>query len=762
MVAASLLVGYALTLLCRASTRAAPAAGLSVLLVVSFIAIKLPGRGATAVTAIVIVVVIAGVVIAVRRPWAARLGARAAPLTAVVTILVAAFGAAIPFLANGRVGLLGVSLDNDTSTHLRWAQALRHPVVGQRYGLNSAYPLGPHSLADVLSSGLGARLDLALTGMMIGTVVLTALVGSSALRGESWWKRVTAGVMAAVLYLLAAYYGEGAFKEQIMALLLLATVLALEDFRSDWERAARARWLVLLPVAIMFAAAIYTYSYPALAWLGLTVVFWLMLEAVTRPRWWWRRRGQLSRDKFMAIAIPVAAAALLFVILVAPTAPRIVSFAQGVGVSPAASGVVAASNLGNLAHALSAYESLGIWNRPDFRFLPDNVFHAGEYAALAVGVLLFGLVWSLGRRRYVLPAALAACAIVYWRANAGQSPYLSAKALVIPAGVVAVIGVRALLCRPESPLPRWASFSRLAVAIAFVGLAVYSSYQALRDEPVWGSESTAELASLSNQTRDRTLLFLGHSDFVSWVFGESKMSAIAADTVSLAQAGARPNKPYVYGTAFDFDTVDPATINRFDYIITTNTTYASQPPSGFELVRRLPMYELWKRAAPIQNRQVLDPPGAPGAVLNCRDAKSRALSRRPGVAAVMAAPVLAPVGGIPPGGVARARLELPAGRWDLSLQYTSAVPLHVAVAGADWTMPAYDDRPGPVFAVGSVTATGAPVVVTIRADRPSFMSGPDLQALVPQVIAVPSSDTRLQVPLARACGRYVDWYRLST
>jgi hypothetical protein len=76
-------------------------------------------------------------------------------------------------------------------------------------------------------------------------------------------------------------------------------------------------------------------------------------------------------------------------------------------------------------------------------------------------------------------------------------------------------------------------------------------------------------------------------------------------------------------------------------------------------------------------------------------------------------------------------------------------------------VPAYLDRPGPVFGVGSLTTSGAPIVVTVRADRPSFISGSELAALTSSLIATRSPETRVLVPLRHSCGRYVDWYRVS-
>jgi hypothetical protein len=149
-------------------------------------------------------------------------------------------------------------------------------------------------------------------------------------------------------------------------------------------------------------------------------------------------------------------------------------------------------------------------------------------------------------------------------------------------------------------------------------------------------------------------------------------------------------------------------------------------------------------------------------VLNCRSRSARALSRRRGIAAVMATPVSVGLSALAPGGSETVPLRLPAGRWDLSLQYVSPVFVALSAGGQRWRMPPYLDRPGPVFTVGSLDSTGAPMALTVRADQPSFMTGANLVALTTTVFATRSPDTRTLVPLRRSCGRYVDWYRLTT
>lgn len=767
LVVASVVVGRALALLGAGSTAAAPAVGMATLVTLAGLLIKLPGRAATAAI-ILLVIVLAALAVVVWRGGRPRTSVLVPALVVLVTLA----GAAIPFIANGRLGLPGVSLDNDTAAHLVWAEALRSPAVAQRYGFNQGYPLGPHSLVAVLGTGLGARLDLVLTGLLVATLVVIALVACTALAGG--WRRLVVGVLPALFYLVAVYYAEGAFKEPLMGLFLLAMVLDLEDVRRGWAAVGvRSRWVRLVGVALLWAGAVWVYSYLGLAWMGGTLVLWLLAEGVaavvvSRPpgRWPWpRARGGPAprprwRDRLGRFAPTVLVAIAVLIVAIAPTAARVLSYVNSLGLSPAGTGGIAVSNIGNLVHALPGYEALGIWNNADFRFAPVNVFHQGELSGLAVALLVWGLLVAVVRRDLVLPAAVVVCGLIYWRSSHGQSPYVTAKALVIAGPVVCVACLRGVLGPMPEPGVRWGVWARVAVAAAFVFFAGRSTFQALRNMPVWTTESTRELISLDSVTRNQSVLFLGNSDFAPWLFHDSNMSALASSTVSMALAAARPNKRFIYGTALDFDSVDPSTINRFTWVITTTTDYASQPPPQFELVRRLPMYELWRRVAPVPPREVLERSGEPGAVLNCRTPAGRALSRRFGVAAVMARPVIANLTAIAPGGAQTVTLHLAPGAWQLSIQYLSPVGLRVSAPSDVWQVPPYVDRPGPIFAVGSLTSTGAPIPVTVTADRPSTLTGPNLAALTTALVAVRLPDVRTVIPLRRACGRYVDWYRL--
>ncbi len=70
--------------------------------------------------------------------------------------------------------------------------------------------------------------------------------------------RVLAAALVALPYLAAAYLAQGAFKEPMEALFLLAFALLLPGATSVRRG---------LPLAVIAAGAVYAYSFPGLFWL---------------------------------------------------------------------------------------------------------------------------------------------------------------------------------------------------------------------------------------------------------------------------------------------------------------------------------------------------------------------------------------------------------------------------------------------------------------------------------------------------------------
>jgi hypothetical protein len=733
----------------------ATAVGLASLVVLSAIAIRLPGRGVTS-TVVCAVALLLAVVVVWRRagvgwPW------RAAAVLALPVL-----GASVPFLANGRVGVLGVGLDNDMSVHLLWAESLRSASNEALYAIQNGYPVGPHSLAGTLASSAGIRPDYAFTAVTLVVVPITALTAAGALPRVATWRKALIGLLASLAYLAAAYYVQGSFKETMMALFLLAFVLVLRELRGDGARSrSMGGWARAgIPAGLLAAASFYTYSYLALAWLGGFLAVWLAAELLVPPS---PLLSRTLRRSWLAGAGAVACGGVATCVVVTlPGIDRLLNYLHAVG-SSAGGGGIPTSSLGNLPGPLSPYEGLGAWLSPSYFYAPTETFHTGELGGLALAILIFGVLWALRRRDFALPAAVLICTAIYEYSRAHQSPYVTAKALVIAAPLVMVVGGRALLSGREDA---WAtnpgSVVRLCAGLAFAFVALHSSLLVLRSEPVGSTAQTTELGELRPIVGREPTLFLGNDDFAGWELREVHLAYPSITAFPSPLHVSLSSKPYSYGDPFDFDSVDSAQLDDFTYVITTNTPYASQPPANFHLVKTLALYQLWKRSGPTPPRLSLDPGEAPGAVLDCRTPQGHRLSRSSGVAAIMETPVLSgDIGALGPNSSATALLRLPRGTWDLSLEYTSAESLKLAAAGGRWELAANTARPGPYFYFGTVYNDGKkPLQVQIYETHPSRFTAPLDTASISNLAATRNPDTRTLVPLARACGRYVDWYRL--
>lgn len=729
----------------------APAVGLAALMVICDIAIGLPGRGWTAVAAVVLLCA-ASVWLGARRGAAWPPLRDALPVAIVVLVYLS-----VPFLANGRVGVLGISFLNDTHWHLFLAQGLLEPAIKPLDNYGPGYPLGPHAISATFAQGLGTGVDKSFTGLLMATPILTGLAALGALTDLSRSRRSVVAVLAAIPYLAVAWYVQSAFKEPILSLLMLGLVLALQAGRA--ERFARPL-AVVVPVAVLVAGVLYDYSYPGLVWPVAIVACWLVLEFVLGGAW---RRLRAIVQRVRASGLELALGAGVFVLLVVPQVNRIHTFwLSNGGTSVGIVGGVTATSLANLVAPLSALEGTNIWLTGDFRFVPTNNLHAGLLAGFGLIVLVFAIVSALERRELVWPAAILAFVLVYFYTKHSQSPYVAAKALAVPAPLV-VLGSGGELMRRLGSRNNWRSFATLAIAgaaILFFVLSFQSSYLVLRDGQVGPNDHTDELRSLRPLLHDRPTLVLFYDDYFKWeLLGVPVSSPLLPSPIPVA---VQPAKPWSYGQALDFDSVDAASLDRFDYVITTRTTAQSEPPANFRLIGGTRSYEVWQRTGPTQPRLVLPESGHPGAVLNCATTQGRTISRERGVARVRPAPRYINVAPLGPGQSESVELNLPAGEWDLSLPFVSQQAVTVTGPGLHAWLPPNLDRPGSIWPVGRIRSAGAPLMLKLTMANPGAISSgdPSTEYFAPQPLVAVADIPAQTISLRAACGRYVDWYRL--
>src|SRR3954462_8663489 len=237
--AASLLLGSAVMAIAGLPRHSpvGPAAGISVLLVICGIAVKLPGHAVTAAAAVGLALIGCFVVFGCTRAPAGafRIGAIVAVIGAVLVV-------AIPFATSGRVGILGQGLVNDDmASHLLFTEWISSHAGPTPDLIKDGYPLGPHAIVAVTAKVSGASLIEGFAGLTGAIAVLLALTAYGALGGLRGWLRVPAAVLASSPYLAAAYLAQGAFKEPLLGLALLGFSLALPPRLPEWSPGAGSR-----------------------------------------------------------------------------------------------------------------------------------------------------------------------------------------------------------------------------------------------------------------------------------------------------------------------------------------------------------------------------------------------------------------------------------------------------------------------------------------------------------------------------------------
>ena len=282
-------------------------------------------------------------------------------------------------------------------------------------------------------------------GLMLAIVVCAALAATALLDRLAPWRRIACGALVALAYLVASYLIQGAFKETMEALLVLAFAIGLHQARrgdlvgGGGARTPLGRAVAAVPLGALAVGSVYAYSFPGLLWLVGAAVLWAAIELAVVARA--QSPGSavaLARAAAPATAVAVAVACMAC----APEIGRMADFASFETFNPSGPG------LGNLFNPISPLEALGIWPSGDFRLDPGDGavpavgFYLGELLGLVA--LGYGLAWWAGRGERAVPAALAAAVALYAYAHFAGTPYQAAKTVVIAAPLAM------LICRPRA------------------------------------------------------------------------------------------------------------------------------------------------------------------------------------------------------------------------------------------------------------------------------------------------------------------------
>ncbi|MBS1883131.1 MAG: hypothetical protein JSS97_09265 [Actinobacteria bacterium] len=757
-----------------------PAVGYAAILTVSGILARAPGHGTSATLGIVALIVVAALV-----AWRHEYAAPGALGVGLVTVLVITLILSFPFAVTGRWGLLGVGFNNDLGLHLAWAEWLRS---GAGPAPDPGYPLGPHGLAVATAAVPGINLGQAFIGEIFAIGILTGVTALGALREIAAWRRVVGAALVAVTYMAASYFAQAAFKETAEALFVLAVAISLmrpaAPPRGLWPRVGWA-----LPWAALAGGVFFCYSFAGIAWPVAIVFFW----ALAQPATW----GALRPARVLRIALKPW---VLLGILVLVALGIALTVAGPFGFGSSFNQVAGSNTYG----PVSPVETLGIWPAANYRLeAAGGAPLPGLMGAVAVLALLAAVAWWMQRREAAVPIALGAGAVVYLASLPFTGSYSQAKALMIIAPLTMLVIVRPLVTEflrrdstsSQDPAGRRAenpSDSRVfgpsaallrvgwtALALVFGAGAVWSTFLVLRDAPVGPPGHGAQLQAFLPIVRGKPVLYAGQDRYAAY-------ELLGADThvplVEFPDVAVSPNpeKPFDTGDAYspiDFDSFNRGTLDRFPYVVTSRGAWNSEAPPNFKRIAKTPDFILWERTGPTpRGRHVLLEGTEAGARAHCNSPEVRILLESGGKATLFGETVVGTKpqwsnGSMLGNGESTSQtLDLPRGTWDLSLQYFSPFALSVNAPGFKQELiPALDgQRPntislnnnGQFWPAGKFQSKGGKTEFTIDAapaDWIQSLTGYDGKAYVGELVAT-KAEPRTTVPLAKACGRWIDWY----
>jgi hypothetical protein len=779
---ASLLLGRAgLTLLgLRKRTWLAGAVGFAGLIIVAPILIRLPGRGTSASIVLGVAVIGSALYLWRQRPAkdadSERSRSRTELLVATAVTLLVVAAASIPFAVNERNGVLGEGIyTNDQAAQLYWTNWLQHDTGPEPGAVRFGYPTGPQSVAATAADATHADLISAFNGLLIAVAALTALTALAALDTLPPGRRIVASALTGLPYLAASFLAQSAFKETTMALLVLALAVTLQRLALSMRGVTRGhgphpRRALAAAGLVIAAASVFTYSVPGLVWFALAVPIWLFLE-----RAWGALRldGDRAASAIRRHGHVIAAVGILLVGGAVFFAAELSGFIDKLGMVQASTG--------RLNAPIYPGEALGVWPEGNFQLARGEV--DGAYIAIALGLLaaLIGVAGAISRRDWGLLAVGASTIIVYVGARLFASYYVDAKALAVMAPLVVMAALKALFApswrrrTADDPAPRAPERSRRLVLLRYAAGTLVaaalaaSTLLALRATPVGFDQRGSQLEHLASLIRGRSVVFFGVDRFAPyWLRGTL---AESPGGNAPTKVPAREKKSWAPGLAMDFDTISSSRLDGFEYAITTDAPYQSTPPPNFRPVAQTRSFVLWRRIGPTPHLSIIDKAGTPGRVLSC--AGQGGIAGRGGVATVLHAPV---VGGPwrwsrsspfdAPATVSQ-QLQLGPGRWNLSLQYASQVPLTVHAGGESTRLPPsldgmYIDHKGQgsFWSAGKVDSRGGMTTITVDAAQPSGLQrllGVKRQVWLGYVAATQPGSRR--VSLRAACGHYVDHWR---
>ena len=605
---------------------------------------------------LVILLALVGYATSMRRIRTLRLDAYCVGVAVVVFLVFAA-----PVLAFGRPSFLGYGIDGDPAFHFLFARSLiahgrqsvatlpfqgsATQILASSY-LASAYPFGGDVALGALRPLVGQDVPwiydpFIAVGLTFGALALQELL-RDAVRSRPL--RALSAFIAAQAGLAYSFYLISSIKELFTT--FLVTLLVIVGVRT-LQRGPSAR--ALAPLIVVTAAELYVLAAPAIAWLGIPLLIFVIVSVI-------RIRRRLRRPSPRALAGLVVTAAVGGALVLPILSSAVTSFDTTTAVLGSQGG---GASIGNLLAPLSVWQIMGIWPNGSYRMsITVHVALVDALLWLAVASAVLGAIWSITRRAWGPIVLLFSNGIAALVLLEQSTPYAASKVemiLSITAVLAAMLGAVALhdWVRP------WLGWT-LAVVLALAVL--WTNSKSFRQAPLAPSGRFAELSEINARFHGDGPTYYDLWDF-EWpayflrdigpylphIYGDPETPGASAHRTA-------PQLQYPWDLAdvsYHFQT-------KYKLMVIGRSPIATRPPSDYRLVLQGRYYNVYRRTAkPKVIRHVItsDVPDAPlyrPAALTCRrierlgrtaaaDGRRLAVATQDAVASVRATESLRPL-----------------------------------------------------------------------------------------------------------------------